>query len=285
MHNHEAYANRMAVMGGAYGNVPALQACLRDARTQQCDTLAFIGDALGCCGHSDEILALVRAHFDVLVAGNLEQQAAAGAQTCGCGYASEEDERISCQAFTYALDSLSETNRVWLGTWPERQVVPSPLGNVLLCHGSPDATNEFLYASQLEEDRLRDWLAAYEAIGILCTHTGLPWVHTFGNGRFAANGGVVGKPDHDSDPAVHYALVDLTGRVPSVVIRRVEYDYQGWADQLACEGVASIFIQPLRTGIWTTGVVSLPAAEQHRPGADQLSSTITYNQQHGGTTS
>ena len=54
------------------------------------------------------------------VAGNHEQQAASGAETCACGYDSEEDERISCMAFEYALESLSEANREWLGTWPDR---------------------------------------------------------------------------------------------------------------------------------------------------------------------
>ncbi len=258
----------MAVMGGAYGNVPALQACLRDARGEQCDTLAFIGDALGCCGHSDEVLALVREHVDVLVAGNLEQQAPAGAATCGCGYASAEDERWGCMAFERALESLSDESRRWLDTWPREAVVETHAGRLLLCHGSPDATNEFLYASQLEEKRLRDWLAAYEAIGMFCTHTGLPWVRAFDDARFAANCGVVGKPDHDGDPAVHSALVDLTGGSPAVEIRRVAYDHEAWADQLAREGVADVFVEPLRTGVWTTGVASLPAAEQHRADAD-----------------
>ena len=40
-------------------------------------------------------------------------------------------------------------------------------------------------------------------------------------GRFAVNCGVVGKPDHDGDPAVHYALVDPPAKVPpSIAIRR-----------------------------------------------------------------
>lgn len=141
-------------MGGAYGNLPALRACLEDARIQRCETLAFIGDAIGCCGHSDETIALIREHFDVLVAGNHEQQAAAGAATCGCGYASEKDERISCRAFERALESLSEANRCWLGTWPDHLLLKTAFGRLLLCHGSPGRTNEFLYASELDDVRL-----------------------------------------------------------------------------------------------------------------------------------
>ncbi len=46
---------------------------------------------------------LIRDQFDILVAGNYEQQAAAGLTTCGCGYASEEDECIGGIIFEHAL--------------------------------------------------------------------------------------------------------------------------------------------------------------------------------------
>lgn len=90
--------HRLAVMGGAYGNVPALEACIRHARSRGCDPLAFTGDATGCCGHSDETLEVIRQNFSILVAGNHEQQAAAGSEACGCNYASAEDERYGCLA-------------------------------------------------------------------------------------------------------------------------------------------------------------------------------------------
>jgi hypothetical protein len=76
---------RLAAMGGAYGNLAALAACLDDAAGCGAQRLAFLGDAIGCCGHSEEIVAAIRARFDVLVAGNHEQQAAARTPGCGCG--------------------------------------------------------------------------------------------------------------------------------------------------------------------------------------------------------
>lgn len=265
-----APVRHLAVMGGAYGNVSALEAAVRDARTCGADTLAFAGDALGCCGHSDETLALVRDHFDVLVAGNLEQQAAVGESTCGCGYDDAEDERLSCRAFEHALGSLGEANRRWIGTWPATATVETEAGRVLLCHGSPDRTNEFLYASGLDDARLAAWLDAAGAIALVCTHTGLPWVRRLRDGRFAVNCGTVGKPDHDGDPGVHYTFLTFRpgGGFDSgvrVEIRRVAYDHAGWAERLRREGVEEVFVTPLETGIWTTGVASLPEAERGGP--------------------
>jgi len=84
-------------------------------------------------------------------------------------------------------------------------------------------------------------------------------------GRFAVNCGVTGKPDHDGDPAVHYALIALAaGEEPRLEIRRVSYDHERWARAMEAAGVAPIFVAPIRTGVWTTGVASLPPAERGR---------------------
>lgn len=251
--------HRFAAMGGIYGNVPALKACLQDAKEQQCETLLFLGDAIGFCGHSDEVIDLIRQHFDILIAGNHELEAVAGSNTCGCGYASPEDERLSSIAAERSLLDLSEGNRQWLGTLPEAAIINTAAGRILLCHGSPDRTNEFLFESELDEQRLIQWLEQYQAVGFICTHSGLPWIRHLKDGRFAANCGVVGKPDNDGDPAIHYLMVTVaTDSVQNIVIQRVEYNHLDWINILKREGVNAMFTEPLRTGLWTYGVASLP---------------------------
>jgi len=269
----------IAIMGGVYGNVPALEAGIDQARNRGCDRLVFLGDATGCCGHSDETLRLIYQHFDLVLAGNHEQQAAAGAESCGCNYADPEDERLGCLAHQLAMASLSETNRQWLGTWPELIHLDTPRGRLLLCHGSPDQTNEFLFESELEHARLNAWLDAAGAVGLLCTHTGVPCIRSLSGSRFAITCGGIGKPDHDGDPAVHFVILD-PGEAPRktgferdnapwlIELERVTYDHERWADQLEAEGVDPVFSQPLWTGVWTTGSKSLPAIErpvQQRP--------------------
>jgi diadenosine tetraphosphatase ApaH/serine/threonine PP2A family protein phosphatase len=257
---------RLAAFGGSYGNVPAFEACLADAEACGADLKAFLGDAIGCCGHSEEVLALVGRTCEVLVAGNHEQQAAAGAETCGCGYSSPDDEAVSCEAFQLATSALGDASRAWLATWPSAAVVEAPGGRVLLCHGSPGRTSEFLYECELDDLRLEAWLDRFDVRGFVCTHSGLPWVRRLRGGRFAVNCGVVGKPDHDGDPAVHYALIECPASGdPRLEIRRVTYDHQAWGDQMERAGIAKVFVDPVRTGVWTTGVASLPPAERHRP--------------------
>jgi|GEM_PF-748243 len=264
MEKHER-VRRLAALGGVYGNLYALDACLADAAACGAERRAFLGDLIGCCGHSNEAVAAARERFDLLVAGNHEQQAAARSESCGCGYSSPDDEAVSCEAFRLATEALDDEARAWLGTWPDHAIVEMAGGRVLLCHGSPGYTSEFLYECELDDLRLSAWLDRFEVRGFVCTHSGLPWVRRLRGGRFAVNCGVVGKPDHDGDPAVHYALIDLPeGGEPSIEIRRVAYDHEGWAGRMRNAGIARVFIDPVVTGVWTTGVASLPAAERHR---------------------
>ena len=256
---------RLAVMGGAYGNVPALKACIAHAKARQCERLAFLGDATGFCGHSDETLEIIRRHFSIVVAGNHEKQAAAGSLECGCNYTSPEDERLGCLAHQYAMRSLTFKNKRWLATWPDTTLVQTVGGLVLLCHGSPASTNEFLYEAELCDDELNSWLDKYLVNGFACTHSGLPWVRRLAQNRFAMNCGAVGKPDHDGDTAVHYGIIEAPAAGPNgfrLTIERVEYDHLGWAEQLEREGVNDIFVEPIRTGIWTCGVASLPPGQK-----------------------
>lgn len=253
----------LAFMGGAYGNLAALDAAIADAYQQGCEALVFLGDATGCCGHSEETLTRIREHFDVIIAGNHEQEVAAGSDHCGCGYSDPEDERLGCLAHQYALQTVTDEQRLWLAKLPERALLDVAGQRWLLCHGSPERINEFLYESELNDGRLGGWLKQYNCQGLACTHTGLPWVRRLGDG-LALNCGVTGKPDHDGDPAVHYARVDVRDGHANAVIRRVEYDQESWARQLEEEGVDPVFIEPLRSGWWTTGVSSLPEWERYR---------------------
>lgn len=252
---------KIAVMGGAYGNIPALKACMADAKKAGCDGFFFLGDAIGFAGHSDEILEIIFREFDTFLAGNLETEAAEGNNDCNCGYAAAEDEITGCKAFDWALKSLSERYKRKLKGLPNEIVIRTSLGNILLCHGSPDVQNEFLYESTVNEESLQDWIKKYNVQGIICTHTGLPWIKLIGNREFAMNCGSTGKPDHDGDPAIHYGIVETADSF-RLSIRRVNYDFLSFAEQLEKEGVDDIFITPLRTGIWTCGVKSLPEKEQ-----------------------
>src|ERR1700691_5525458 len=114
MSNPSKPPQKLAVMGGSYGNLAALKSCLDDASRINADVTAFIGDSIGCCAHSNEVVSMIRDGFDFFVAGNHEQQAVLGSKSCCCGYSSADDEKISCEAFELATAGLNTESREWL---------------------------------------------------------------------------------------------------------------------------------------------------------------------------
>lgn len=242
--------SRLAVVGCAYGNLPAFTACCDDAAAQGCGAVLGAGDYLGFCGHGDEMLALVRTRLAAAVAGNHELAVAAGAAVCGCGHADPAQERLSCAAAAPQADGIDEAGRAWLAALPHPLAVATPGGALLLCHGSPAVVNAFLHRESLDAQQAGRWLAGAGCAALACSHTGLAWTAPLPAGRLAVNCGSAGRPDDHGDPAVHYAIIDLGGAEPRAEIRRVAYDHTAWAAQLRREGREERFVAQLVDGRW-----------------------------------
>lgn len=241
---------RLAVVGCAYGNLPALAACCDDAAAQGCGAVLGAGDYLGFCGHGGEMVALVRARLAAAVAGNHEQAVVAGAAVCGCGHDDPAQERLSCAAAAPQADGVDDAARDWLAGLPHPLAVATPGGGVLLCHGSPAVVNAFLHREGLDRQQAGRWLVEAGCAVLACSHTGHPWVAALDAGRLAVNCGSAGRPADDGDPAVRYAIIDLGGAEPRAEIRRVAYDHTAWASQLRRDGREERFVAQLVEGRW-----------------------------------
>ncbi len=146
-------------------------------------------------------------------------------------------------------------------TLPEQRVIDSGSRRVLLCHGSPRRTNEFLWDSACS-DAFLEWLCDhYHADVILCTHTGIHWHRALPSGRHVVNVGAIGRPANDGRTEVWYALLEL-GSECGVSFQAVAYDHEALAHEMECEGLPAEFVETIRTGWWTTCLGNLPARER-----------------------
>ena len=257
---HALTATRIGALGCAYGNLPGFLASVRALRQAGAQAVVFCGDALGFCGHAPAMIDALRHECAAVIAGNHDRAATRGQNGCGCGHADPDDEAASDAASRGQADGLDGDALAWLASLPEALVLDTPAGGVLLCHGSPDRINEFLYASRLDEARATDWLAESQCRALLCSHSGLPWTLPVAGG-VVVNVGSCGRPDHDGDPAVHAALIDLDGAHGDPRILRVPYDHLAWCAALRAEGVASALVAQLERGRWAHGSGALPPAE------------------------
>ena len=107
-----------------------------------------------------------------------------------------------------ATEALTPASKAWLGVARAR-VRRARAARVLLCHGSPGQTAEFLYELELDDLGSRPGWTSGTCADSSAPTPGLPWIRQLRGGRFAVNCGAVGNPDHDGDRAVHYAMIDL----------------------------------------------------------------------------
>lgn len=257
---------RIAVFGGIYSNHLALRAALDDARARGAEALYCLGDLGGFGPHPDRAFHLLREAGAEVVQGNYDHAIGHGLDDCRCGYTDPRDNHFARISYEYTLRKTSDRCRAWMRELPTELRISLGGKRVLMCHGSPRRTNEFLWESTSSTDFL-DWLTReYEADVILATHTGLPWTRELRSGRVFANVGVLGRPANDGRAEVRYALLSERQERPGLDIELVSlgYDHELLAREMQEENLPREFVETILTGWWTTCLEVLPAKERRR---------------------
>ena len=135
---------------------------------------------------------------------------------------------------------------------------------LLLIHGSPRRTNEFLFHSTTPVPFLDVLLDQERAGGLLCSHAELHWHRRLPTGRDVVNVGVIGRPANNGDTAVWYAMLEDRGQNLGVELVRPPYDHHSLATEMRREQLPHEFVDTILSGWWTTCLEILPARERAR---------------------
>jgi predicted phosphodiesterase len=262
---------RMAFFGGLYSNYLALEVALADASARGATELYCLGD-LGAFGpHPDRVFPLLIDAGVRVIRGNYDDSIARGLGDCQCGYTDPRDNHFARLSYQYTLHNTAERWRAWMSHLPEQLRLEVHGHRVLLCHGSPRRTNEFLWESTTSTQFLEHLADVYDADLIIGTHTGLHWERKLSNGRRFVNAGVLGRPANDGRTEVWYTMLTFTARdrgeaPPTLEVEfiPVSYDYERLAAEMRAEGLPEEFVQTIQTGWWTSCLEVLPAKERRR---------------------
>jgi predicted phosphodiesterase len=260
-----ATTSRIALLGGIYNNYLALEAALQDATRRGVDAIYCLGD-LGAFGpHPDRVFPLLDDYYVACVQGNYDDSIGHERADCQCGYTDPRDNYFAQLSYDYTLANTSPANKAFLRSLPhEIRLELGPL-RVLLCHGSPRRTNEFLWESTTSMAFLERLCEDHQADVIAATHTGLKWQRRLTGERAFINVGVLGRPENDGRTCVWYTLLEhAADRGLAIEFVPVEYDHPRLAREMQVEGLPSEFIETTLTGWWTTCLEVLPAKERQR---------------------
>lgn len=256
---------RIALFGGVYSNHLALAALLEDAPKHGASEIYCLGD-LGAFGpHPDKVFPLLREAQIPVVQGNYDNSVGNGLADCQCGYTDPKDNYFARLSYDYTFRNTAPENKLWMRDLPNEIRKDLNGVRVLLCHGSPRKTNEFLWQTTTSAAFLEQLCDSYDADVIVGTHTGLHWHRQLPSGRHFVNCGAIGRPANDGQTNVWYALLSVNEtKNVEVEFIPLEYDHAKFAAEMRAEQLPNEFIETIETGWWSTCLEVLPMKERAR---------------------
>lgn len=253
------------VFGGPYSNLLAL-AALR----QRADELGIpashcicTGDVVAYCAEPEETVTAVRDWGCRVVAGNCEEQLAAAAEDCACGFEEGSTcERLAKDWYSFANSRMSRESRAWMGGLPRSLTCTVGGSRLRVIHGGVETVNRFVFASQ--RDAIAEELQQADADVVVAGHAGIPFIETVGRSVWF-NPGVIGMPANDGTTDVWYGVIGLEGGRLLLSTCHLRYDHHAAAAAMHRSGHANGYARTLVTGLWPSLDV-LPAAERAATG-------------------
>jgi predicted phosphodiesterase len=240
------------VCGGAYGNLQALQALARlQARLAIADShVIHTGDAVAYCADTEAATRFIASRNWHAIRGNVEEQIAAGADDCGCGF----EEGSACDAasalwYAHAVATLSPASKAWMTNLHDHLTFDMAGLAVRVVHGSVRQTNRFMWASLAEADFTAELDAAYADM-VIAGHTGIPFTRHIGT-RCWHNSGALGMPANDGTQRVWASVLEpaAAGGI-RITHHALLIDASRAANGIRAERLPAGYADGLETGLW-----------------------------------
>ena len=216
---------RVAALYDIHGNLPALEAVLRELEGEDVDEIVFGGD-IAAGPLPRETLALVRSLAAHSIRGNADRP---------------NDEAPGA---TWVWEQLDDDETAWLEGLPETLV----LGHVLFCHAVPGSDMERV-TELTSDERLAGLLEGVEQPLVVAGHTHMQLDRRVGPTRFV-NAGSVGMP-YEARPGAYWAIVG-----EDVEMRRTDYDLEAAAARIRATA------WPLAQEFADENVLRIPSREE-----------------------
>jgi len=213
---------RIGIISDIHGNLPALEAVLRDIEGRGVDALYCLGDLVGYAPFPNEVTERIRAMDMPVIMGNYDDGVGFDRDDCGCAYKDPGEKERGDRSLMWTRRHVTAEHKAYLREFLKELRFRADGKRVLLVHGSPRKMNEYLF-----EDRaistFQRIAAASGADIIVFGHTHKPYTKLV-DGVLFVNAGSVGKPK-DGDWRACYAILEPAAAEPVRFIR-LPYDLE-----------------------------------------------------------
>ena len=209
---------RVAALYDIHGNLPALEAVLREIRDEDVDEIIVGGDVMPGPMPKEALEALLDLNMKVqFIQGNGDRVVLDQMR----GTQSDEVPAAFRDVIRWVAAHLTQGDKHLLASWSKTLRLEIPgLGNVLFCHATPRSDVE-LFTKLTPEAALIRVFDNQDAAVVVCGHTHMQFDRTIGRIR-VVNAGSVGMPF--GEPGAYWLLAG-----PGIELRRTPYDLEAAA--------------------------------------------------------
>jgi len=252
------------IFGGNYGNLEATKALYAKAKELQIPDQNIIctGDMIAYCADVNEVATLVKDWDINVIQGNCEESIAKNSDDCGCGFSKETScDILSKKWYQYCKKTISDENKKWFSNLPKTLEIKYNGLKILVCHGSPNNINHFVFHSELESN-WKKLFAEMEADIILSGHCGIPFTR-INNNKVWHNSGALGMPANDGTPRVWYSVMKILAKNVTFEHYGLEYNYIKTMQTMQQNNLPKEYIEALKSGLWPSLDI-LPEVEKNQ---------------------
>lgn len=224
---------RLGILSDVHSNLPALEAVLADAAREGVAKFLSPGDHVGYNPYPNEVLDRLRSLDLETIRGNHDRATVSG-ETLGF-------HSIAAMAVEWTREHLASRHEGYLRSLPPKRTLTIDGRTIVLCHGSPDDEDEYLYP----EDVTAGHLERSGGDILLLGHTHVPMVRKFGQG-LVINPGSVGQP-RDGEWRASWAILETEPL--AVRFRRVEYPVVEVQERIRDVGLPAMLAERLGVGL------------------------------------
>jgi predicted phosphodiesterase len=223
---------RIAALYDIHGNLPALEAVLRDVRQAEVDQVVVGGDVVPGPMARDALRRVLDldlpTHFihgngELAILAQIAEAQTGSITYWGTTSGTAPPESI-VEIYRWNAAQLQPEFEPVLARWAKTlQLEIEGLGQVLFCHGTPRSETE-VFTRLTAEDRLLPIFERIDARLVVCGHTHMQFDRIIGHTR-VVNAGSVGMPF--GEPGAYWLLLG-----PDVQLRHTSYDLAKAAERI-----------------------------------------------------
>lgn len=214
----------IAILSDIHGNLPALQAVIRDALDRGCSRFISLGDVVGYYAQPGECIDLLKEHGAINILGNHDS------------YVVNDTNCPRSRRVSAIIDHHKRIVTTEQLDWLRQSVTTLREGTSLFVHGGPeDPTDQYLYTVSST--------IFPQGIDILFSgHTHVQVLVNFGE-KIYCNPGSVGQP-RDGDARAAYATIEDD----KIVLHRITYDIERTVAVMKDAGYEAFYYENLYKG-------------------------------------